>query len=236
MKKKLYIALGIVAGLLLAAYLVVIFFLGSLVTRAVNHYGPQIAGTAVTLTAAHISPFSGEGTLDSLKVANPQGWSANQAFALKRIHISVVPRSLLSDHVIINDIDIEDPEFLYETKILSSNIGDLVKNIEGQKSNPSAQAKSSNGAEKRFEIHHLIIRGGKLTISVMGRAPIPLTMPTVEFHDLGNGQGVTSTELAALVGETILKSILEASTKALGKTGGAAAGAAGDILKGLFNH
>lgn len=235
MKKKLYIALGIVVGLLVAAYLVVIFFLGSLVTRAVNHYGPQITGTKVTLTAAHISPFSGEGTLDSLKVANPPGWSANDAFTLKSIHLSVVPKSLFSDHVIINDLDIENPEFLYETKIIASNIGDLVKNIQGQKSNPSAQAKTSRGEEKRFEIHHLIIRGGKLTVSVAGRAPIPLDMPTVEFHDLGNGQGVTSTELAALIGETILKSILDSSAKLLGKTGGAAAGAAGDLLKSLFH-
>lgn len=235
MKKKLYITLGVVVGLLVAAYLVVIFFLGSLVTRAVNHYGPQITGTPVTLTAAHISPFSGKGTLDTLKVANPQGWSKGDAFTLKSIHISVVPKSLFSDHVIINDIDIENPEFLYETKIIASNIGDLVKNIQGQKSNPSAQAKTSSGEEKRFEIHHLIIRGGKLTVSVAGRAPIPLEMPTVEFHDLGNGQGVTSTELAALIGETILKSILDSSTKLLGKTGGAAAGAAGDLLKSLFH-
>jgi len=31
---------------------------------------------------------------------------------------------------VINELVIEQPEFLYETKIVSSNIGDLLKNIE----------------------------------------------------------------------------------------------------------
>ena len=45
--------------------------------------------------------------------------------------VAVRPAMAASDPIIVNEILIDQPEFNYETRILSSNIKDLLKNIEG---------------------------------------------------------------------------------------------------------
>lgn len=230
MKKKLYIGLGIFAGVLLAVYLVIVFGLGGFVTSAVNKYGPDVTKTPVHLTEAHLSPFSGEGSLDDLTVGNPPGWSQNSAFALKRIHISVVPGSILTNHIVVRELAIEGPEFHYETRITSSNIGTLVANIEGQQNNAASQAKTKSGEPIRFEIRHLVIKDASLVLVVEGARAVSLAMPPIELNNIGTDQGgITSGQLAAIISRTLLTSIVQSSGKALTKM----VPAAGDILKGV---
>jgi hypothetical protein len=236
MKKKLYIILGVILGLGLAVYLVLIFFVGSLVTTAVNRYGPGLAGTDLHLTEAHISPLSGQGSLDHLTVANPKGWSANNAFELKTIHVALVPSSIFSDHIVIKEIAITSPQILYETRVLTSNLGDIVKGLQHDQTRGAADAKTKSGSTIRFEVQHLLVKDGVIKLSVAGAAPISLPMPTVDMHDLGVGSGgLTSTQLTALISESILKSVVQGAAGAAGKIGVVP----GDLLKGaqsLFKH
>jgi len=233
MKKKLYIVLGVIAGVILVVYLVLIFFVGSLVTTAVNRYGPQLAKTDVHLTEAHISPLSGEGSLDQLIVANPPGWSKNNAFSLKSIHVAVAPSTIFSDHVVIKEIVIDSPEILYETRVLTSNIGDIVKGLQHDQSRGTTDAKTKSGATIKFEVDHLLVKGGTIKLSVAGAAAVPLTMPTIDLHDLGKDGGITSTQLATLITETLLKTVVQSAAGAANKV------VPGDLLKsaeGLFKH
>src|SRR5689334_20215807 len=130
MKKILLFGVGSLLVLALVGYVVMQFFLGSIVKAGVNKFGPTITQTKVQLNGANISPLSGEGTLTGLSVGNPKGWSDQNAFNLGQVHVDVEPFSVLGDHIVINEIIIDKPEFLYETKIVASNIGDLLKNIE----------------------------------------------------------------------------------------------------------
>jgi hypothetical protein len=129
MKKKLLYLGGIVAALALLAYVGLSFFLGSIVKAGVNSFGPRLTGTRVVLAGAELSPLSGSGTLRGLAVGNPAGWSDGNAFYLGKIHIALKPFSIFGDHIVIDEIAIDQPEFTYETKVIASNIGDLLKNI-----------------------------------------------------------------------------------------------------------
>jgi hypothetical protein len=232
MKKKLYIVLGVIAAVALVVYLVLIFFVGSLVTTAVNKYGPQLVGTNVHLTEAHISPLSGQGSLDGMIVANPKGWSANNAFSLKSIHVAVEPSTIFSDHVVIKEIKIDSPEILYETRVLTSNIGDIVKGLQHDQAKGTTDAKTKSGTTIKFEVDHLLVQGGTIKLSIAGAGVVPLTMPTIELHDLGKDGGITSTQLATLISETLLKTVVTSAAGAANKV------VPGDLLKsaqGLFN-
>ena len=217
MKKKLYIVLGVILGVVLVVYLVLIFFVGSLVTTAVNKYGPQLAKTNVHLTEAHISPLSGEGTLDKLIVANPAGWSQNNAFSLKSIHVAVEPSTIFSDHIVIKEIKIDSPEILYETRVLTSNLGDIVKGLQHDQTRGTADAKTKTGTTIKFEVDHLLVQGGTIKLSIAGAAAVPLTMPTIDLHDLGKDGGITSTQLATLITETMLKTVVQSAAGAANK-------------------
>src|SRR5665213_1612590 len=130
MKAILVWVCSIVVALLVVGYISAVFFLGSIVRAAVNRLGPALTQTKLELASANLSPLSGSGTLSGLFVGNPQGWSSDKAFYLTKVHIDVVPSSIFSDHIVVNEITIDGPEFVYETKIVSSNIGDLLKNIQ----------------------------------------------------------------------------------------------------------
>ena len=241
--KKLLVIAGILLGLGIVGVIVTAFFLGNIVTAGVNRFAPQITQTTVVLSSATISPLSGTGTLSGLVVGNPKGWSDANLCSLGKIHLDVQPFSILGDHVIINEISIVAPEFNYETKIVASNVSDLLKNIEqitGSSSSPQATAK--NGKPIKFEVKKFRLQGGWVRVGV-GSAALNLPMPPVELNDIGTSQGgVTPDQLVFAVMRSVTPSIIAATTQAAGKlipTSGAAAAEGmkqlGAGIKGLFD-
>ena len=225
-----------------AAYIGLEFLLGSAVRAGVNTIAPRITKTRVRLDGARISPFTGSGTLTGLFVGNPQGWSSEKAFSFGRIRVAVAPLSLLGDHVIVKDVVIEQPEFVYETRFVSSNIGELLKNVSGPPAQEEpGQAPAKKGKPMKFEVRHFLLRGGRVTLGI-GSAAMTMPMPPVELTDLGTKEGgITSDQLAVVIMRAITTGVVSATTQAAGKIGstmGAAADdaakRAGESLKGLF--
>ncbi|MFI5232158.1 MAG: hypothetical protein ACHQSE_06570 [Gemmatimonadales bacterium] len=240
--KKLLIIAGTITGVCVLALVVVAFSLGSIITRGVNSYGPKLTNTRVSLSNADISPFSGSGTLRGFKVGNPAGWSDADLASFGKIHVSVVPSSIRGDHIIINEIDVEAPLFDYETKLVSSNVNDLLANIEkagGGSSAPKATAK--NGKPLRIEVKHFRVHDGVVRLGA-GKAAVRIPLPPIELSDIGTREnGVTPDQLATVVMKSVTSNIVHATTQAALKVGGTAGAAAtegvkkaGGAIKGLF--
>jgi hypothetical protein len=244
--KKIYVIGGALLVVLLGVYLGLTFFLGSIVRSAVNRFGPGLTQTKVELLEANLSPLSGRGSLRGLSVANPAGWSEANAFRLARVQVDLQPFSIFGDHVVINEITIDGPEFLYETKIFSSNIKDLLKNIEAATGGgPTAEAKSGGaqaGAPVRFIVKKFRLTNGKATLGV-GTTALPVPLPTIALDDLGVKEGgITADQLAGVIMKQVLNGIATAAANEVARDGGAsviektkdAAKKAGDSLKKLF--
>jgi hypothetical protein len=230
MKKSLRVIVLVLLVLVLAAYVTAQFFLGSIVKAGVNKGGPSLTQSKVELQEASISPLSGSGTLTGLSVGNPQGWSDARALYLGKMHFDVAPLSLFREAIVVNDLTIDQPEFAYETHLVSSNIGDLMKNIEaavGGKSTPAEK----NGPQKKFIVKHFRLQNAKVSIGV-GAAAIPLTLPPIELTDLGVKEGgLTASQLTFAVMKEVVPEIIGATTQAAGKLGGTMGAAAGDAVK-----
>jgi hypothetical protein len=239
MKKLPKITL-IVLVVLVVAYFGVTFLLGSAITAGVNRFGPMIAHTKVHLDSASLSPLSGGGTLKGLVVGNPQGWGDDDAFAMSSIHVSVAPFSVLGDHIVVKEVLIDGPEFTYETKVLSSNIGDLLKGMDSAKpedaSAPQAQPETKSGKPLKFEVRHFRLENGKIRLGV-GSSAVTLPMPTIDLTDLGTKEGgVTPNQLAVAVMRSVSSSIVTATTQAAGKIGSTMGAAVSSGIKGLFGR
>jgi hypothetical protein len=244
MKKILLYLLVTIAVLALVGYVTMQFFLGSIVKAGVNKFGPSITQTKVELKGANLSPLSGKGTLSGLSVANPPGWSAGNAFYLGTVHVDMQPFSVFGDHIVINEILIDSPEFTYDTKIVSSNITDLLKNIEqamgGEKG--GAQPKAKNGKPLKLEVKHFLMRNGRVTLAVAAGPGITMPMPSVELTNVGTNEGgVTPAGFAFEIMKNVTTSVVSASTGALQKVGGTSGAAAAqaakqatEAIKGLF--
>lgn len=243
MKKFLIYSSVTIGVLLLVVYLGATFFLGSIVKSTVNRVGPRMTQTRVVLEGATISPISGAGTLTGLSIYNPPGWADGKAIYVGRIHFSVVPSSLFKNHIIVNQIEIDQAEFTYETKIVASNIGDLLKNIEeySKSKKKDKTPEPVDGKPSRFEVKQFRLTNGKVIVGI-GPTALPMTMPPIELNDVGTGgEGITGDQLSAALMKNVTSGVIAATAHAAGQivpTTGAAAletvKKTGENLKKLF--
>ncbi len=218
--------------LLVVAYIGVQFFLGSIVKAGVNNAGPRLTQSKVELAGASLSPLSGSGTLTGLSVGNPKGWSDGRAIYLGEMHFAVQPTSLFHETIVVNDLTIDQPEFAYETHIVSSNIGDLMKNIEAAIGpGTKAEPQTKGGKQHKLIVKHFRLQNAKVTVGV-GVGAVPLVLPPIELTDLGVKEGgLTPSQLTFEVMKQVMPEIVAATTQAAGKLGGTMGAAAGDAMK-----
>ena len=229
MKRALVIVL--VVGV--AVYIGLDLFLGSVVKAGVNGFGPRLTGTKVELGSASLSPLTGSGTLRDLVVGNPPGWSDQNAFSLGRVHIKVEPFSIFGDHIVVDEIVVDGPVFNYETKLVSSNIKDLLKGIRGFSAGKDAGATpaAKNGQPIKFVVRKFRLTNGTARLGV-GAAGLPIPLPPISIDDLGASEGgITPDQLAGAMMENVLAGIVTGSADALGKIGATAGATAAEKSK-----
>lgn len=210
--------LSVIAGVLLvlglAAYVVLAHYLDTIVVNGVNSYGPKLTQSKVELVSASLSPLSGAGTLTGLTVGNPAGWSDGRAFYLGKVQVDLEPLSVFGDHVVINEIVIDQPEFNYETKIVASNINDLLKNIEAFTGTGQTVAAKS-GQPMKFVVKKFRLTNGKATVGLGANALI-VTLPPISMDNLGMADGgITADQLAGAIMKQVLGSIVAGTAESL---------------------
>lgn len=227
--KKLLVIAALLAGLAVIAVIAATFFLGSIVKAGITTVGPRLTGTNVELASATVSPLSGTGTLSGFMVGNPAGWQSDRAFYLGKIHLDVEPRSLLSDTIVITEVNIDEPQFFYETKIVSSNIKELLDHIEkvlgsGQTTPPP------DGSQKKIILKKFVLQNGQVTLGA-GTAAFTVPMPTLTLTDLGVKEGgLTPEQLAAAIMRQVLGNVVNAALSAAGQIGLSSGGLTKDAL------
>ena len=101
------------------------------------------------------------------------------------------PFSIFGDHIVINVIIIDQPELLYETKIIASNIKDLLKNIESFTGSGGEEPATKSGKPIKFVVKKFRMTNGIAKLGV-GAAAIPLPLPPILMDDLGVAEGDAS--------------------------------------------
>lgn len=234
MKRTVRFTLIGIVVLLLAAYVVGDLFLGAIVTKGVNTFAPRYTHSSVVLRAADISPLTGGGTLTGLTVGNPKGWSPRNALSFGSIRVRVVPSSLWHHPVVVKEIVIDKPVVLYETKLVASNLGDLLSNIEG--SSGGGSPSGSSGDDTRFEIRRFRLEGGVIRLGV-GPTAVSLPLPPITLENLGTSQGgITGGQLALAVMHELTGNVAAATTRAAGKLGSTLGAAADNGAKDAFGR
>ena len=211
--------------------LVGLFYLGNLVKSAVEKAGPAVAKVPVTVGSATVSVFGGSGTLKNFVIGNPEGYKSSEAIKVGTAHISIVPKSILGDKVLIRSIRLEGPEITFEkTGITGSNLEKILDNLGGKKKPGEPESKapaSSGGSSKKLQVDEFIITGAKVHAQVPLLDPYTVILPELKLTNLGQGpEGITPQEL----GQRALTVILEATAKAVAENAPGTAGKAAETL------
>ncbi len=225
MKKILVRLLIAFVVLIILAAVAVHLFLDSAVKRAVEIVGPELMKVQVKLDSVNLSLLSGSGKVRGLVVGNPEGFKTPSAINVGAAGLALQPRSLLSDKIIIESIQVQAPEITFETDLRQNNLGKILSNMEGE---PGAAKEPAQPKEakpgKKLEVDDFLIQGGKIQVSVttLGGKSATVPLPEIHLKDLGKGgDGITSAELA----KQVLRAIESSASKA-------AASAIADLSKG----
>ena len=233
MKKIVRILLGLVL-VLVVLVVVAILFIGSIIKNGVEKVGPIVTKVPVKLDAANISVFSGTGTLKGFVLGNPEGFKSSEAVKVGSMSLSLVPKSVLGDKVVIRSIRVEAPEINYETDLKGDNLRKILDNISSGEKQPAETkpGEKSKGAQKKLQVDEFVITGGKLhaTAPLVGTYTVPL--PEIKFTNLGQGpEGITVADLSKKVMTAVLEAATKAAAEGLSNAGKGTSGSAADALK-----
>lgn len=262
MKKVFKIIVGIIVVLLvvlLGAILTLPLTIGPVVKKAAATFGPQALGVSVSIGDVKLRPIAGQLLISDIKIGNPEGYSAKDAFVVKTIDINLKTASLLKGDVIeIKKILIDAPEISYETKDGLSNFDTMLARAKTAEKSEETKADKDSPAQKskkKVIIDEFVLTGSKVSYasSLTFNKPITLPLPPVRINDIGKESGGASMiEALNQVFGSIVGGLKDAITKlatgsadaikdvgkgavdaagSLGKGAADAAGAAGDAVK-----
>lgn len=222
-KKTLITLVVLIVGL----FVVGMFYGSSIVTSAVEEYGPEYTRTTVTLEDVSFSPIGGDLGLSGLVIGSPGGFDAEKIFSLGEVSISLDPVSLFSDVVHIKELRITDPEMVVEIKNGKLNYKALMDNLS------SYVPEDEEDEDVRVVIDDLYITGAKVTLMGLpvGDEGQVYTLGDIHLKDIGkneNGEagatfleatqdvvGAVTVAVTKLVAEKKLNSLLEGGKKSL---------------------
>lgn len=235
-----FILFGVLSTIALA-YFIAILFVGNLVRTGINRIGPTVLQAPVVLEEATLAPMSGLGTLTDLRIGNPAGWSKADALRVSRVQLHVKPFSVFSDPVEIMELEIENIDINYETKLVASNLSDLLKNAEKSLALNGPETKTEDGKPIRLIVRKLVLTKATVTLSAGGQNLV-VPMPEINLVDLGVKEGgLTPPQLGFAIMRSLTANVVAASTRALGTVGGTTGAAAlenirqiGEAIKGFF--
>jgi hypothetical protein len=223
--KKLWVKILLVlVALVILAVVLGFLFLDSIVKRSVETVGPAIAKVEVKLAGAHISPFSGSGELKGLVVGNPPEYKTTEAIKVGEVGISVVPKSVMGDKVIVRSVKVLGPEITFEGSLTGgNNLSKILENVQGTEAKPQPQTKEETKAKTRkLQVDDFLISGGKVHVHVsatlLGGKSATVPLPEIHFTNLGQGpEGITPAELVSRVLKEVTEATLKAVAASIGK-------------------
>jgi uncharacterized protein involved in outer membrane biogenesis len=242
MKNALRAVVGLILVLVVIVVGVVSLSLGRVVKTAVEAAGPRVLGAPVTLGLVTVSPWSGRATLREVVIGNPSGYKSAHAVRVGLVDAKVKLASLLSDTIVVESVDIREPELVWEVGNGGSNITQLQRNAEeaaaklgGGAKAPAEPAPAPAKAGKSLLIQRLDVTGGKVGLSAtaFGGQGLSAPLPEVHLKDLG-GKGRSPAQAVAEVMRAVTSSAQRAVTNIGGQALDAARGAAATALGGLF--
>lgn len=200
------------------------YYLGSIVKEAINRYVPEVTGTTAVVEHVDLSLLKGHVEIRGLKIGNPKGYSSNNIFELGKIEVVFLPKSVLTDKIIVNSVLIDGTKVSAELKNLYSldnNVSALQKNVENylgvsdKKDAPqkteTKQTQPKKSAGKKVIVKDLKINNTEVSVGFSGHT---VTIPLPNIHKTGIGEEKKEKTIGEIIAD-ILDIISVESIKAV---------------------
>jgi len=261
-KRRWTKVIGIILLVLVLIFAGVLFFIDSILETGIRTGGSMIVKTKIEVDSVRLKLLRGTLDIKNLRVANPEGSANPYALELPNFHLSLNIRSLTTDKIIVEAIEIEGIKVDYEPRLKGgSNLQVLLDNMQDPNKQPPPDAvdpkiseaekeAAEKEAAKKVVIRKLSVSGGQINVTLLAQA-IPLILPPITMTGIGEEDDVTMAEAVTIFLKKLFTSVIDASAQVagsvvnaakaagdgLGSAAGTVADAAGgvvDNVKGLF--
>jgi len=182
----------------------------ALLKEAIEKFGPDITSVPVSVERVRLEPLKGKGTIAGLKLGNPKGFEAPNAFTLGEMQLSMDPASITKNVVVIRQVELLSPEITYERGGGSSNLEVIQKNVDGYVAR-LAGPKEEQGPKKKFVVENLYVRGAKLHYGTS----VTLPLPDIHLRDIGKkSNGASAGEVVKQTWDALARSSMNLASRA----------------------
>lgn len=182
----------------------------ALLKEAIESFGPEITGVAVSVKRVKLEPLEGKGMIGGLRLGNPKGFEAPSALTVGEIRLAMDPVSIARDVVVIREVVLQSPEITYERGGGGSNLEVIQKHVEDYVARLSGP-KKEEGPKKKFIIENLYVRSGKVHFGTS----ISLPLPDIHLRDIGKkSNGATAGEVVKQTWDALARSSMNLASRA----------------------
>jgi hypothetical protein len=214
--------------------------LDGIVERRIERDGTRMLGSEVSVGRVDLDLRRGTGRIHDLRVANPDGFEGDEAFAFERIELTMQPGSVRERPIRIEDVEIDDATIWLEIDAQGrSNLDRLVRNTRAPK--PPEPEDGPAGEPTRIAIARLDFLGGTLVLDPPGAGePERLELLAFDKSQVGGARGATGGEIAKLLTQTLARQVAavtagrEVERVIEREVGGRLGEAAGAVVEGLL--
>jgi len=193
---KTFLSLIIVAIVLVIIAVVAAALLANkAVQTAVETASTKALNVAVDVGKADVSLLSGSARLQSLRVANPPGYTGASLLTLQRADVTADAGSLLSREILIHDMKLDAMELFIEQKGLQNNLYDVIQPLREPRP-PTGRSLIVDNLEITNVVVHVGVSGlpGQTQVTSFKLAPLRMT-------ELGRHEKMDTT---ILIGKIVL--------------------------------
>jgi hypothetical protein len=198
MKKWIFIGLGTLAVVIIGVVVFGLSKIGPIVQSAVNTYGPDITKTEVRLGDVKISLFSAQAKLKDFYLGNPKGFKTPEAMKVGSILVDVAESSLTKETIVIERIEVLNPQLTYERTLKSDNFQAILNNVtkgsgkDGKSTGDQSTGKSPSSGGKKIIIRDFQMKGAKVNLaaSMLGQDKnVSSNLPDIHLTNIGDKKG-----------------------------------------------
>lgn len=203
--------LKIIGGLLvvlIAAFIILNFTLDGIVKSAIEENGSELLQTSVEVGNVNVSLLNGSGVIYGFIVANPDGFSDEEAIRIDETSIKIDLSTIFSDTIVVENINIKNPELFFEQKGLGINLRKLNENMD--------LAEDVEGPS--LVINHLFVENGTVRVSstIERERTAEASIQEFELTNIGqSGSNTMKQSIREIMDPLIERAIREAVSRGL---------------------
>jgi len=210
----------VLAGLVLVILVllaVALFYADGLIKAGVQTAGTQATGSETKLQQANLSLLSGSLKLSGLTLANPQGYQTPNLLSVGTCATKVDVGSLTKDTIVVDTIKLDALEMTIEQKGLTSNLKDLLDQMEKKSpktKEPSGEKPKEEGG-KKVRVNKIEITNTKVNLKLLplpGQKDVmPIQIGTIEIENVGSDSN--QPVMLATIVQKVLVALAEGAVK-----------------------